>query len=240
MWQSLVDNFSKFGSMSQFDMIFTWSGLALIFTLCVMEGLLSVDNALVLGAKVKPLPEKQRTKALMFGIWGAYIFRFLMIGLGTFLIKFMWIKALGAGYLLYMAIKGLMSKSEGLEEPEAEASSKNFWLTVLSIELLDITFSIDSVTAALALSDEVWVLMIGAMLGILMMRGIANQFVKLLKAIPEFEKTAFVLIFIIGARLGLTLFGIEIPDIALFVTMAGAFLGTFVVHRINKAKEVTA
>lgn len=237
MWQSLLDNFSKFLSIRQFDMIFTLNGFLLILTLCIMEGLLSVDNALVLGAKVKPLPENQRSKALLFGIWGAYIFRFIMIGLGTYLIKFMWIKAIGACYLVYMAINGLLSKSEGLEEPEAETSSKGFWLTVLSIELLDITFSIDSVTAALALSDEVWVLMIGAMLGILMMRVIANQFVKLIIKFPEFEKTAFVLIFLIGIRLGVTLLGIEIPDLLFFVILIAVFLSTFGVSKINRSKE---
>lgn len=237
--QNIIDNFHKFFSIDQFDMIFTWQGAALIFTLVVLEVLLSVDNALVLGAKVAPLPEKQRAKALLFGMWGAYLFRFIMIGLGTYLIKFMWIKAVGALYLLYMAIHGLLSKEpEGGEEKEA--TPHGFWMTVLTVEALDIVFSIDSVTAAVALSDEVWVLLIGSMIGILAMRGVAQLFVKLLVKIPELNKTAFVLIGIIGVKLGLTLIEIEMPSWLLFLTMIVAFGGTFIVHKLNKNKAQVA
>ena len=59
-----------------------------IGTLVVMEGLLSADNALVLAIMVKPLPAKQQKKALMYGLIGAYFFRFLFIGIGLFLISF--------------------------------------------------------------------------------------------------------------------------------------------------------
>ncbi|RCK09670.1 hypothetical protein DT075_37825 [Bacillus licheniformis] len=63
----------------------------LIGSLVVLEGLLSADNALVLAVMVKHLPEKQRKKALTYGLIGAYFFRFLFIGLGMILIKFWWI-----------------------------------------------------------------------------------------------------------------------------------------------------
>lgn len=235
--QSIIDNFHKFFSWQQFDMLFTGEGIALMLSLVVLEVLLSVDNALVLGAKVKPLPEKQRAKALLFGMWGAYFFRFLMIGIGTYLIKFMWIKAIGAVYLAYMAIHGLLSKEE--EQEEKPVTPHGFWMTVLSVEALDIVFSIDSVTAAVALSDEVWVLLIGSMIGILAMRGVAQVFVKLLIKVPELNKTAFVLIGVIAIKLGLTLFEIEIPGLLFFGIMIAAFAGTFIVHKFNKSKAVT-
>ena len=44
----------------------------LILSLVIMEGLLSADNALVLAVLVKHLPPKQRKRALMYGIIGAY------------------------------------------------------------------------------------------------------------------------------------------------------------------------
>jgi len=46
----------------------------LIGTLIILEGLLSADNALVLAVMVKHLPEKQRKKALFYGLLGAYVF----------------------------------------------------------------------------------------------------------------------------------------------------------------------
>ena len=231
----LLDNFSKFFSLEMFEHIFTAKGALLILTLVVLEGLLSVDNALTLAARVKPLPEHQRAKALMYGIWGAYFFRFLMIGIGTYLIKFMWIKAVGALYLLYMCIHGLTAKPAEHHDTKP-VSAKSFWVTVASIEAMDIVFSIDSVTAALALSDEVWVLLLGSILGILMMRGVAQLFVKLLDKVPELEKTAFVLIGMIGIKLALTLVHVEVPEWLLFTLMFGAFGGTFIINKFNKRK----
>ncbi len=56
----------------------------LIGSLVLLEGPLSADNALVLAVMVRHLPEKQRKKALTYGLFGAYIFRFIFIGIGIF------------------------------------------------------------------------------------------------------------------------------------------------------------
>ena len=77
----------------------------LILTLIVLEGLLSADNALVLAIMVKKLPEKYQKKALFYGLLGAYLFRFIAIGLGVFLVKFWIVKLLGALYLYMIAYK---------------------------------------------------------------------------------------------------------------------------------------
>lgn len=71
----------------------------LIFSLVIIEGLLSADNALVLAVLVKHLPEKQRKKALLYGMIGAYVFRFIFIGIGVYLVKFWYVKLFGAAYL---------------------------------------------------------------------------------------------------------------------------------------------
>ena len=71
----------------------------------------------------------------------------LLSGVGTFLIKIWWFKLLAAGYLLYMVWDYFRNKDEN-EDGINESLQKGFWATVLSIELMDITFSIDSVTAA--------------------------------------------------------------------------------------------
>ncbi|MEH7120616.1 hypothetical protein V7128_24830, partial [Neobacillus vireti] len=54
-----------------------------IGTLIILEGLLSADNALVLAVMVKHLPKKQQRKALFYGIFGAYFFRVVAIGIGV-------------------------------------------------------------------------------------------------------------------------------------------------------------
>ena len=239
MFQSIINNYSQFFTLSNFQSIFTVSGISTILLLLLLEGLLSADNALVLAMMVKHLPEKQQSKALMYGIWGAYFFRFLVIGIGTYLIKFTWIKALGALYLLYMAYKGLFGGGEENNDGISKMAKKGLVATVISVEAMDIVFSIDSITAALAISDQVWVLFLGAVFGILMMRGVAQVFVTLIEKVPELEKTAYILIGLIGLKLGAELVHIEIPEVLFFGLLITVFLGAFVVNKFNKKREDT-
>jgi len=221
----------------------------LIGTLIILEGLLSADNALVLAVMVKPLPEKQRKKALFYGLLGAYVFRFIAIGVGVFLIKLWWVKLLGAAYLAWLAIKYFLDKAELAKQDEVEGEEEGvkakgilvrlfgtFWGTVAAVEIMDIAFSVDSVLAAFGVSEQIWVLLLGGMIGILMMRGIAGIFIKLIDRVPELESASYVLIMLIAIKMGLSVIGIEISHYTFFAILIITFLGTFVVHRINKGK----
>lgn len=79
-----------------------------------------------------------------------------------------------------------------------------FWATVISVEIMDLAFSVDSILVAFAVSEEVWILLLGGMLGILMMRTVAQLFLVLIDRIPELENTAFILIGIIAIKMGLS------------------------------------
>lgn len=220
-----------------------------IGTLVILEGLLSADNALVLAVMVKHLPEEKRRKALFYGLLGAYAFRFIAIGIGVFLIKLWWVKLLGASYLAWLSIKYFLDKRKG-NEHEDEVSGMNqkgllirlfgtFWGTVVAVELMDVAFSVDSVLAAFGVSQEVWVLLIGGMLGVLMMRGVAGVFLKLIDRVPELETTAYILILIIATKMVLGVFGYELHHIYFFIILLVTFGLTFIVHHFNKKKEET-
>lgn len=218
----------------------------LIGTLIILEGLLSADNALVLAVMVRPLPEKQRKKALFYGLLGAYFFRFLAIGVGVFLIKLWWVKVLGAAYLAWLAIQYFIQKSKGgsVEEEVGEIKAKGilirmfgtFWGTIVAVEIMDIAFSVDSVLAAFGVSEQIWVLLLGGMIGVLMMRGIAGVFLKLIERVPELETTAYILIAIIATKMGLSVVGIDIGHVTFFIVLIVMFLATFVIHNINNKK----
>ena len=224
----------------------------IIFTLVVMECLLSVDNAVVLAAQTKQLPtEKEQKKSLVYGLWGAYIFRFIIIGLGTFLIHMEWVKVLGAAYLLYLAISHLIKMKKGTHSAQEEQVEKKvvksskalFWKVVISIELMDIVFSIDSVLASIALSPNPVVILIGGMIGILSMRGIAEVIAHLMDKIPELETMAYILIIIIAFKLFLSIpeIGIELPTTLFFIIVMGVIAGTVIYHywKVRKQGKVT-
>jgi len=231
-------NYGQFFNLGAFLSVVTNSVTwAIIGSLVVLEGLLSADNALVLAIMVRHLPVKQQRKALFYGIFGAYLFRFIAIGLGTYLIKIWWIKLVGALYLLWLAFQFFFrKKDEGEDDGDAgkESPSMGFWRTVLAVEMMDIAFSMDSVLAAFGVSDQVWVLFLGGVLGVAMMRGVAQIFLTLICRYPELETTAYVLIAIIGFKMMGSSFGFIVSNAVFFGTMVVVFLSTFLIHHLRQ------
>jgi len=198
--------------------------VAIIFNLIIIESLLSVDNAAVLATMVMDLPQKERDKALKYGIWGAYIFRGLAMVFAAFLIKIWWLKPLGGLYLLYLVYDWYKGKQT--EEKEDDLVDKqsnwlyratvgtigNFWATVCLVELMDMAFSIDNVFAAVAFTPNIILVCIGVFIGILAMRFIAQWFVKLMEKYSFLETAAFVVIGILGIKLVLSLYEHFYPE----------------------------
>jgi YkoY family integral membrane protein len=240
--QHILDTYAQFFDWSMWGEVLTSkSAWGLILSLVILEGLLSADNALVLAIMVKHLPEEQRKKALFYGLLGAYFFRFLFIGVGTLLIKLWYVKLIGAAYLLWIVVDHYRKKN--VEQEEGKEFNTGgvlvkwfgvFWATVISVEIMDIAFSVDSILAALGVSEQVWVLLLGGMLGILMMRGVAQLFLWLLDRIPELENTAYFLILAIAVKMGGSVFGLEISHEVFVITLVSAFAITFALHYLKK------
>lgn len=230
----IMASYSHFFSMAELiSVVSNPMNWAIIGSLILLEGLLSADNALVLAIMVKHLPKEQQKKALFYGIVGAYLFRFIAIGLGTYLIKIWWIKAAGALYLLWMALQYFLKKNAEEEEGVKEVPH-GFWRTVLAVEIMDIAFSIDSVLAAFGVSDQIWVLYLGGIFGVMMMRGVAQVFLTLIDKYPGLETTAYLMIGIIGAKMMASVFDYHVSQVVFFSTLGLIFIGTFVIHHLKE------
>jgi len=201
-----------------------WSTIVIIIQLIFLEGILSIDNAAVLGALVTPLPDdvpvewgrvlrkfgeflhpilgNQRTAALRAGILGAYLGRGLMLFLATLIIQNPWLKLLGAAYLVRLAFNNLSTAEVCETDSHAHTiEGKNFWIIVLTVELTDLVFSLDNVVASVALSNRFWVVMTGVAIGILFMRFAAGLFSYAVQHHPVLKYAAYILVFNIGIEL---------------------------------------
>ncbi|MEN9723925.1 MAG: hypothetical protein RJB38_1911 [Pseudomonadota bacterium] len=186
-------------------MPFTSNDLAVIGLLAFLEGILSIDNALVLALLAKPLKKEEQKKALTYGLIGAVAFRLIALGLTSFLMRWTWVKWVGGFYLLYVGIKHFwdqrQSKDPSNEDSTTQGKPVSFWKTVFIIELTDIAFAVDSILAAVALSKKFWVVFTGGFLGVVLMRFAANIFIVLMDRFPRMEVTAYLLVTLIGAKL---------------------------------------
>jgi len=174
--------------------------------LVLLEGALSADNALVLAVLVLPLPPEQRTRALRYGIFGAFAFRILSTLFATYMIHWDWVKLIGALYLLYLPAKHFIDHPEGKQDG-AKAAIKTFlglsafWSTVVRVELTDIVFAIDSILVAVAMSRKAWVIVTGGLLGILAMRLLIGQLLGIVQRYPAIVDGAYVIVAWVGVKL---------------------------------------
>lgn len=179
------------------------SDLLTVGFLFFLEGVLSIDNALVLALIVRPLPKDLQKRALTYGIAGAIVFRTLAISAASWLMHWEWVKLVGGAYLVYLPAKYWVDQRQD-EKSEAKARQSQvraFWTTVLVVELTDMMFALDSILTAVALSRKLWVVVTGGLLGMIAMRFAAGIFLRLLERFPRFEPTAYILVLLVGFKL---------------------------------------
>ena len=188
-------------------MDFHYTDLITVGLLVVLEGLLSADNALVLAILVLGLPRHQQRKALRYGILGAFVFRVLATLLAVHLLAVAWVKLVGALYLLYLSWTHFFGHRGGSTERRAIQPARPwlglpaFWATVLKVELTDIVFAVDSILVAVAMSNKLWVIITGGLLGIITMRLVIGQLLVVVRRYPALVDGAFVIIAWVGIKL---------------------------------------
>jgi len=203
--------------------------LSIIIQLIFLEGILSLDNAAILGALASRLPDDQpvpfppslrffeRTTKRLLGMQQTAVLRigllFAYLGRGLLLFAAEWIQhsvvleTIGAAYLIWLALKNLKPGTE--EQSSAvptQTTTRSFWMLVLQVEIIDLIFSLDNVIAAVALSSDYWVVLLGVAIGILVMRFAAGLFARLVHWEPMLETAAYIIILAIGIELLLTEF----------------------------------
>jgi len=184
-------------------------GAPVVLALILIEGLLSVDNALAIAAMASHLDEKQRKTAMNIGYIGAYGFRIVALLTASIIMDNHWLMLVGALYLVWLMCSHFAEQGEDGEEGDGKAKKipQSFAKTIAMIAFLDLSLSFDNVVAAVAFARDSKVLVyVGVTLGIITLRLVAGYCIKLLERQPWLEHTAFLLVGFVGLLLGLELF----------------------------------
>jgi tellurite resistance protein TerC len=177
--------------------LLTPDSIGIIMAICLLDGILSVDNALVIAAVAQGLPEHQRHKAIRVGIIIAMVTRIMALSIAFVIAQIPAIKVIGAGYLLYL-VWGHFSKEEG----EESVSSKNtFTSVIITIGLIDLAFSVDNVVATVGMSSHLVIIVIGVLASMLILMFAAQIMEGLMRRYPSLAHTAFIIIGFIGSMI---------------------------------------
>ena len=218
------------------DQIDSWSEiLTLLPILISLEILLSADNAIALASLSKSLKNStDRTKALNIGIVISLIFRILLILLSRFLLKFLFIRIFAGLYLIYLFFSNVILKNKKIESSlDDKLSNTNkqfdFLKVVALLSITDLAFSIDSITTAVAISDQYILIVIGAFIGVIALRFTSEIFLRLLEYFIRLEMAGYIAILIIGIKLILNTLVKEIflPDYYFYILIFISFVWGF-------------
>ena len=108
---------------------------------------------------------------------------------------------MGALYLLFLPYKHFRQHAAG---HTGAPRGGTFAQTVIALGIADVAFAIDSVLAAVALvgrPEKTWIVVLGALIGVVMLRFAATFFIKLLEKYPLLDHLAYVLIGWVGVKL---------------------------------------
>ena len=217
------------------DGIDRWVELAPLLPVIVsLELVLSADNAVALASITKNLNNIDlQKKALNIGIFIALILRILVILTAQFFLNFWPVKLLGGIYLISLSISKLLSFRNEYKNDFNDSKNYKNNISLLNVILLlaatDLAFSIDSITAAVAISDQFLLVITGAIIGVIALRFTSGLFIKWLEIYINLEKAGYIAVGLIGIKLiiQLILYKLVIPEYLFFLVMLCLFLWGF-------------
>jgi YkoY family integral membrane protein len=214
-----------------------WSELLLLLPLLVaLEAVLSADNAIALAAISRRLqdPARQR-QALNLGLLLALAFRMGLIVAARWVLNVWPLQLAAAAYLLWLAGSNLLgsgpadpsSTAPGEATPHGEAVGLGG--VVLTLGVTDLAFSLDSVAAAVAVTDRLWLVMLGGVIGVIALRLTAELFIRWLALYRHLERAGYLAVGLVGLRLllRLALPQIVLPEWVLLLLVGSLFLWGF-------------
>ena len=214
------------------DGIDKWVELAPLLPIIIsLELILSADNAVALASITKNLNNIDLQKrALNIGVFIALILRIFVILTAQFFLNFWPVKLIGGIYLLSLSITKLISTNNNESIVNDNSTSiKSLYKVILLLSVTDLAFSIDSITAAVAISDQFLLVITGAIIGVIALRFTSGLFIKWLQIYINLEKAGYIAVGIIGIKLIIQLLFSQLilPEYLFFLIMLFLFLWGF-------------
>jgi YkoY family integral membrane protein len=206
--------------------------LAVLPVLVALELVLSADNAVALAAIARRCrrPDQERL-ALNIGIALALLLRLVLIVVAQWVLQHPPVQILAAAYLLWLFVDHLRARGDADVEdaPVEPGLAGSLARTVVLLAFTDLAFSIDSVAAAVAISDQTLLIGTGAVIGIIALRFTSGLFIRWLEIYPRLETAGFLAVAFVAVRLLLhvALPAVQQPDWLMFLVVMVLFTWGF-------------
>lgn len=204
------------------EALFTLENFITLILLTLLQAVLGLDNLLYISLESKRAPEEKQKRVRQIGIGGAIILRIVLLFVllrlidlfqdpifgfhdngiveGEFNVHSL-IVLFGGIFIMWTAVKEIwhMMALEAHEQTHAE--SKSVTMITISIVLMNLVFSFDSILGAIALTDVFWIMAVAIVIGGLIMIWLSGKVTEFLKKNRMYEVLGLFILLIVGVML---------------------------------------
>ncbi|MGX9964585.1 TerC family protein [Roseomonas sp. F4] len=212
--------------------------LIALVALIGMEIVLGIDNLVFIAILSNRLPESQRQSARRIGLGLAVIMRLGMLagvgwlmslttpwvdlGIVTFSGKDLILLA-GGLFLIGKATIEIHHRVDPDSQAESHAKDRvpaSYWSVVAQILALDLVFSVDSILAAVGLTQVMWVIVVAILVSVTVMLFSMDALSRFMEKNPTVVMLALAFLVMIGMVLVAEAFHVHVPKGFVYVAMA--------------------
>jgi YkoY family integral membrane protein len=179
-----------------------------VASLALLEAVLSADNAVALAGIVQSVASPERRRRLMNqGLVCAFVLRGLMVLAAGWLIHLEAARLLGGAYLVWLALRHFQQEiaadagGAGDRHDLKEKAGAGDLALLAMIAGTDLAFSLDSVSASVALTDALPLVVLGGGLGVLMLRFLAGWVLRWMERFTHLANAAYLTVLAVGLKL---------------------------------------
>ena len=175
----------------------------LLVALLLLEAVLSADNAVALASLVRHVePVEDRQKILNWGLVLALILRALAVAGAGFLMHQPLVRLFGGAYLVWLAAVHFQEELSAEEAPRSllEGAQHRGVLMVLLVAGTDLAFSLDSVSAAVGITDRLGLVVVAGAAGVLFLRCLAGWMLAWMERFPNLQNAGYLTVLAVGLR----------------------------------------
>ena len=189
-----------------------WSQQLIAFgQIVLIDVVLAGDNAIVVGMAASRVAPAMRLKVIIYGVAGAVVLRIVFALFATQLLTIVGLTLAGGILLLWVCWKMYRELVPAAPEPSlaaaghgsiaaGDAKPMSFWSALYQIIIADVSMSLDNVLAvAGAAKGDLWVLVPGLALAVMLMGAASNYIANLLARYPWITWIGLVIILYVAA-----------------------------------------
>ena len=204
------------------EAIFTADNVITLLLLILLQAVLGLDNLLYISIESKRAPVEKQQRVRTLGIGLAIILRIILLFVLVRLIAVFqkpWFEIeengifdgvfnlhsiiilLGGVFIMYTAMKEIWHMMSLREKSHKTEKPKSINAIIVSIILMNLVFSFDSILGAIALTDVFWVMATAIIIGGLLMIWLSGHVTEFLKKNRMYEVLGLFILLVVGIML---------------------------------------